>query len=64
MEGKDPLHVIRDPTKNHFPQIFVRDEMIPSTADWRTYWQEAVDAAEAAIAEGRFETATRVALSR
>ncbi len=62
-EGKDPPQANRDPARNRFPQIFVRDEMIPASIDWRTCWKEEVEWA-AALADGRLGTATRVVLSR
>jgi hypothetical protein len=45
IEGHDPLLVVRDPTKNRFPQIFTRDEFIPASVDWRTYWKDSVGVA-------------------
>lgn len=63
-EGRDPPHVIRDPAQNRFPQIFVRDEMIPASTDCRTYWKEHVERAATAMALGKPESASRVVLSR
>jgi hypothetical protein len=38
--GSEPLHVVRDPVRNRFPDLLVRDEVISGAADWRTYWRE------------------------
>ena len=38
--GKDPLHVIRTPSANDFPHLFVRHEVVPSSLDWKTYWRQ------------------------
>ena len=39
--GQDPLHVVRDPAANHFPELFVRAEVIPASTNWLTYWKQA-----------------------
>ncbi|MBM2811230.1 MAG: Rieske protein [Chloroflexi bacterium] len=52
-EGRDPLHVIRDPASNVLPQIFVRDDTLPASADWRTYWKRDVEEAARAMAATR-----------
>jgi hypothetical protein len=40
-EGRDPLGVIRDPARNHFPRLFARnDTTVPSDTDWRAYFRE------------------------
>jgi hypothetical protein len=41
-QGRDPLHVIRDPAAVDMPHLAIRSEVIPATLDWRTYWQEPV----------------------
>jgi phenylpropionate dioxygenase-like ring-hydroxylating dioxygenase large terminal subunit len=41
-EGRDPLHVIRDPGRNRFPHLFVRHEVVPSSRDWKGYWKEGI----------------------
>lgn len=38
-EGKDPLHVVRSPSDNNFPHLFVRHEVVPSSLDWKSYWK-------------------------
>jgi phthalate 4,5-dioxygenase len=37
MEGREPLHVIRDPKLNYFPHIVVHSELIPASTDWKQY---------------------------
>jgi nitrite reductase/ring-hydroxylating ferredoxin subunit len=37
--GRDPLHVIRDPEQNHFPDVLARDDMIPINVPWRYHWK-------------------------
>lgn len=42
-QGRDPLHVVRDPERNHFSHLFaVAMQILPASADWRTYWREPV----------------------
>lgn len=36
-EGREPPHVIRDPSQNRFPHLLVISDMIPGTADFRDY---------------------------
>jgi hypothetical protein len=38
--GRDPLHVVRDPEMNRFPHLVVRDEVIPDSQGWKTYWNK------------------------
>jgi phenylpropionate dioxygenase-like ring-hydroxylating dioxygenase large terminal subunit len=38
--GRDPLHVVRDAGANRFPHLFVRHEVVPSAADWKSYWKQ------------------------
>jgi phenylpropionate dioxygenase-like ring-hydroxylating dioxygenase large terminal subunit len=40
-EGRDPLHVIRDPKWNRFPHMVVISEVVPGSADWRAYAKKA-----------------------
>lgn len=46
--GRDPLHVIRDPVANHFPHVVVQSEVISASEDWRTLWQSRVTDTETA----------------
>ena len=39
-EGKDPMHVIRDPEANHFPFLGAIDPVAPSSFEWRQEWKE------------------------
>jgi phthalate 4,5-dioxygenase oxygenase subunit len=39
-EGRDPLHVIREPEKNRFPHLQVMSAVIPRSKEWRGVWQE------------------------
>jgi hypothetical protein len=41
-DGKDPLHVIRNPAANDFSHLFVRNELISNSLDWKTYWRQKV----------------------
>ena len=36
-EGREPLHVIRDPKLNHFENIVVHSELVPASTDWKQY---------------------------
>lgn len=36
-EGREPPHVIRDPTRNRFPNIVVHSELVPGSTDWKQY---------------------------
>jgi hypothetical protein len=39
-EGKDPVHLIRDPEANHFPFLGAIDPVAPSSFKWRHEWKE------------------------
>lgn len=39
-EGKEPPHIVRDPKKNHFPEIVVLSEVIPLSEDWKGCWKK------------------------
>ena len=39
-EGRDPLHVVRNPDANHFSHLVVKDEVIAKSRDWRNYWKD------------------------
>lgn len=54
-EGRDPLHVVRDPALNHFPDVLARDDMVPSNVPWRFHWRQrsAEPAATAASSAAR-----------
>jgi hypothetical protein len=36
-EGREPPHVIREPSQNRFPHLLVVSDMIPDTQDWKEY---------------------------
>jgi phthalate 4,5-dioxygenase len=36
-EGRDPQHVIRNPSLNRFPHLFVISELVPDSTDWKEY---------------------------
>ncbi len=38
-EGRDPLHVVHDPARNHFPDVLARDDMVPRNVPWRYHWR-------------------------
>jgi phenylpropionate dioxygenase-like ring-hydroxylating dioxygenase large terminal subunit len=38
-EGRDPPHVCRDVAASDLSHHVVKAEAVPTTADWRTYWQ-------------------------
>jgi len=37
LEGRDPPHVIRDPAKNHFPEVCGTYGMVPPGMTWKEY---------------------------
>ena len=39
-EGRDPIHVIREPSLNQLSHLVVRAETLPASTDWRTYQKE------------------------
>ena len=39
-EGRDPLHVIRDPRKNDQSAMVVVSEVVPETTDYRDAWKK------------------------
>jgi len=41
-QGREPLHVVRDPEQNQFSHLVVRAEVIPSSTPWQTYWQQPI----------------------
>jgi phenylpropionate dioxygenase-like ring-hydroxylating dioxygenase large terminal subunit len=36
-EGREPPHVIRAPSENHFPHLLVISDMVPDSSDWKSY---------------------------
>jgi phthalate 4,5-dioxygenase oxygenase subunit len=48
--GRDPAHVVRDPSANRFDHLVVTSEVLPDRADWRTIWRPAGRAAPQAVA--------------
>ena len=38
-EGREPPHVIREPSQNRFPHFLVISDMIPDTSNWKAYTQ-------------------------
>ncbi len=40
-EGHDPILVVRDPERNHFPHLVARADDLPLDTDWKTYWHPA-----------------------
>jgi phenylpropionate dioxygenase-like ring-hydroxylating dioxygenase large terminal subunit len=38
-QGREPPHVIRDAAANRFDDLVVRDDTLPASVDWRTYWK-------------------------
>lgn len=49
--GREPPHTVRSPEANQFPQLVTRNDLLPSSVDWRTYWMEAVPARQPASAK-------------
>ena len=45
-EGKDPLHVIRDPSKNRFDHLLAMTEVIPVSEDWKSHLQRKIESKE------------------
>jgi hypothetical protein len=43
-EGREPQHMVRDPSKNHFPHLQVISEILPTATDVRCYLREIVEA--------------------
>jgi phthalate 4,5-dioxygenase oxygenase subunit len=41
-QGREPLHVVRDPRENQFDDLVVRAEVIRSSTPWQTYWQQPI----------------------
>jgi phthalate 4,5-dioxygenase len=39
-EGREPPHIIREPSQNRFPDLLVISDMIPETSDWKAYTQK------------------------
>jgi hypothetical protein len=40
-EGQDPPGVVRDPSMNSFPHLFVRrDLLLPASVEWMGYWSK------------------------
>jgi phenylpropionate dioxygenase-like ring-hydroxylating dioxygenase large terminal subunit len=38
-QGREPPHVCRDPAGSDLSRLVVKAEALPSSTDWRTYWQ-------------------------
>jgi hypothetical protein len=43
-EGRDPPHVVRDPSANRFPELVVLADVLPTDADWQAYLDERIAA--------------------
>jgi phthalate 4,5-dioxygenase len=41
-EGRDPPHVVRDPSANRFPELMVLADVLPDDADWQEYLAERI----------------------
>ena len=37
--GKEPPHVIREPSANRLDDLVVRSEVLPQSVDWRSFWR-------------------------
>jgi len=48
-EGREPPHVIREPSQNRFPHLLVISDMIPDTGDWKEYTRKLEAEARAKI---------------
>ncbi|HEY3118615.1 MAG TPA: hypothetical protein VGK54_17880, partial [Chloroflexota bacterium] len=46
-EGRDPILVVRDASRNDFSHLVARADDLPLDADWKTYWQPAAVSAPA-----------------
>src|SRR5439155_27052337 len=46
-EGRDPVHVIRDPEAVELPHLAIKAEVVPAAVDWRSYWQHPAQATTA-----------------
>jgi phthalate 4,5-dioxygenase len=40
--GREPPHVVCTAAANHFPDLVVLSQVVPSGVDWRTAWREAI----------------------
>jgi phthalate 4,5-dioxygenase oxygenase subunit len=48
-EGREPPHVIREPSQNRLPHLLVISDMIPSAGDWKEYTRKLEAEARAKI---------------
>jgi phenylpropionate dioxygenase-like ring-hydroxylating dioxygenase large terminal subunit len=48
-EGREPPHVIREPSQNRFPHLLVISDMIPDTGEWKEYTRKLEAEARAKI---------------
>jgi|SRR5579871_1286682 len=49
-EGRDPLHVVRDPARNVYPDLIARDDVLAAGVPWRNHWKRQSDVPESAAA--------------
>ena len=49
-EGQEPPQVARSPEANRLDDLVVRDEVIPASTNWKTYWQVGTRQAETTTA--------------
>jgi hypothetical protein len=48
LEGRDPLHVVRDPRRNDQSAMVVVSEVVPDSTDYRDVWKKHVARRQAA----------------
>jgi hypothetical protein len=48
-EGREPPHIVREPSKNRFPHLLVLSDMIPSASDWKEYTKSLEEEARAKL---------------
>jgi hypothetical protein len=51
-QGRDPMHVVRDPARNAYPDLVARDDVLPADVTWRDYWKRPKAAAEPVSVRG------------
>ena len=48
-EGREPPHIVREPSKNRFPHLLVLSDMIPNASDWKDYTKSLEEKARAKL---------------
>jgi phthalate 4,5-dioxygenase oxygenase subunit len=48
-EGREPPHIVREPSQNRFPHLLVLSDMIPNASDWKDYTKSLEEEARAKL---------------